>query len=224
MRIRAEEEKETVSASDRDTSDSEQTSRSSGAQPAATDGGRSQEPSPHRVVNEDAKTKSSEAEPAESSEPATAGGLLRLSGMALVAGAVSYGAVTAGTYLLGLRGSTDSRPTTGDAAQPGEPDAAPGSKRAQTPTNSTTAIQPQTLPLPPGVTVAAGQGMLEVQTGARHAIYVDGEFVGRGPTRRIPVPAGRHEVRLSLGGTEQRIAVAVAAGVRVMLPFGGTSD
>jgi CheY-like chemotaxis protein len=224
IRTPAEEEKETLSASNPDTSDSKQASWPPDEQPAPSEKGQAQERPSRPAVDEHTRARPSEAKAAQSSEPATAGGLLRLSGMALIAGAVSYAAVTAGTYLLGLRGSTDSRPATGDFARSGEPGTAPGSKRAQPPSGSTTTVQPQTLPLPPGVTVAAGQGMLEVQTGSRHAIYVDGEFVGRGPSRRIPVPAGRHEVRLSLGGADQRVAVAVAAGVRVVLPFGGTSD
>ncbi|MBN1611234.1 MAG: response regulator [Polyangiaceae bacterium] len=219
--IPAEQEK-TPAEPDRDTSDSKPQAQAPAAQPFPGENDRVQAPGPRAPVHKDATAKPGTAKAAESSEPTGAGGLLRLSGMALIAGVVSYAAVTAGTYLLGLRGSNDSEPATGDSAQPGEPDGPTESKRPQAPASSTPAVQPQTLPLPPGVTVAAGQGLLEVQTGARHAIYVDGEFVGRGPSRRIPVPAGRHEVRLSLGGADQRMAVQVAAGVRVVLPLGGT--
>jgi CheY-like chemotaxis protein len=220
-RIRTPEAKETRTQSDRDVSDSSPRAHAQVAPTAPRAGDRPPEQGLRPPVHKDAKAPPKKA---ASSEPKGASGLLRLSGMALIAGAISYAAVTAGTYLLGLRGSNDSRPAASDSAQPGSPDGTSTPKPPQAPASSVPAVEPQTLPLPPGVTVAAGQGMLEVQTGARHAIYVDGEFVGRGPSRRIPVPAGHHEVRLSLGGADRRLAVDVAAGVRVVLPLGGMAN
>jgi CheY-like chemotaxis protein len=222
--IPAEEEKKPRTASDRNPTGSKQETETRGTQPAPSKDDRAREPAPRPAVDKDTRTKASTAKTAEASERATASGLLRLSGLALLAGAVSYAAVTAGTYLLGLRGSNDSRTAGSGSAQPSAPGGPNESKRPQPPPSSTPVVRAQTLPLPPGVTVAAGQGMVEVQTAGRHAIYVDGEFVGRGPTRRIPVPAGHHEVRVSLGGADHRVAVEVAAGVRVVLPFGSISN
>jgi hypothetical protein len=68
--------------------------------------------------------------------------------------------------------------------------------------------------------VAAGQGLLEVDTGGNHVIYVDGVFVGRGPLRRVTLPPGRHDVRVSLGSQKHEQSLEVPKGARVRLPLG----
>lgn len=73
------------------------------------------------------------------------------------------------------------------------------------------------LPLPPGYPVSAGRGMLEVDTGERHSVYVGGTFVGRGPVRRIELDPGPHGVVVRLGTEELEHEVTVTKGHRVRL-------
>jgi hypothetical protein len=72
----------------------------------------------------------------------------------------------------------------------------------------------QDLELPKGISVANGKGLLEVDTGDKHSIYVEDVFIGRGPLRSMPVASGEHQVRLSLGGREVEARVRVQAGRR----------
>jgi hypothetical protein len=76
--------------------------------------------------------------------------------------------------------------------------------------------------MPEGMEVSAGQGLLEVVTEGRHVIYVDGDFVGRGPRRLVPLPAGRHAIRISLGGKDEQYSITVQEGARVRLPLAGS--
>jgi hypothetical protein len=71
------------------------------------------------------------------------------------------------------------------------------------------------LGLPEGITVAADKGLLEINTGGGHKIYVDDVFIGRGPVRRVPLKSGSHKVMLKLDGDEDEGTVAVVAGRRV---------
>jgi DNA-binding response OmpR family regulator len=81
---------------------------------------------------------------------------------------------------------------------------------------STTAEEP--LPaetnteLPPGVTVAPDKGLLMLKTPGVHSIFVDDEFVGRGPERAVTLSPGQHKVRTSLNGEEHTETVEVVAG------------
>lgn len=54
-------------------------------------------------------------------------------------------------------------------------------------------------PLPEGITVGTGRGLLDVQVGAPYSILVDGVLVGNGPEKRLPLRAGPHEVRIITG-------------------------
>jgi len=54
----------------------------------------------------------------------------------------------------------------------------------------------QDLELPSDLAVAPDRGLLEIDVGAPHSIYVDGVFIGRGPARRIPLREGTHEIRV----------------------------
>lgn len=80
---------------------------------------------------------------------------------------------------------------------------------------------PQDLPLPPGVLVADVKGLLEVDTGDKRAIYVDGAFVGRGPMRRVPLDPGTHQVELRDGASRNVFSVAVAKARRTRVSLGG---
>jgi CheY-like chemotaxis protein/HPt (histidine-containing phosphotransfer) domain-containing protein len=76
--------------------------------------------------------------------------------------------------------------------------------------------------LPAEVAVTAGKGLLEVSTGGKHRIYVDGVFIGPGPVRRVPLSPGQHEVKLSLDGVELSAPCEIRAERRtlVALPDG----
>jgi hypothetical protein len=73
------------------------------------------------------------------------------------------------------------------------------------------------LDLPPNLVVGPDKGLLDIDTGAAHSIYVDDVFVGRGPQRRVPLRAGKHHVRLRLEGGERTTEVTVQTGRRTRL-------
>jgi hypothetical protein len=66
--------------------------------------------------------------------------------------------------------------------------------------------------LPPGVTVGPDKGLLTLKTAGVHSIFVDDEFVGRGPERTVTLVPGQHKVRVSLNGEEHTETVEVVAG------------
>lgn len=68
-------------------------------------------------------------------------------------------------------------------------------------------------PLPPGTDVPAGNGLLEIQVPDGTAIRVDGEYLGMGPGRRVPLTPGAHQV--TLGDTAPQ-AVTVKVGQRTL--------
>lgn len=76
-------------------------------------------------------------------------------------------------------------------------------------------MQSVDLALPDGISLAADKGLLEVNTGGGHKIYVDNVFVGRGPVRRVPLKPGKHELVLRLDGDEDTATIEIQAGRRV---------
>lgn len=66
--------------------------------------------------------------------------------------------------------------------------------------------------LPEGMALAPGKGVLKVVTPDAHAIYVDGEFAGRGPVRIVPLPPGKHQVKTRFEGEENSYAAEVKQG------------
>src|SRR5262249_7163326 len=75
------------------------------------------------------------------------------------------------------------------------------------------------LPLPVGAVVTPGQGLLDIETGAREAIFVDGVEVGRGPFLRLTLTPGVHEVRLRAHGEERIRFVLIRPARRTRLPL-----
>jgi CheY-like chemotaxis protein len=67
--------------------------------------------------------------------------------------------------------------------------------------------------LPPGTDVPPGNGLLEIQVPDGTAIRVDGEYLGMGPGRRVPLAPGAHQVTL---GDAAPQTVAVKAGQRTL--------
>jgi CheY-like chemotaxis protein len=75
------------------------------------------------------------------------------------------------------------------------------------------------LPLPMGAVVTPGQGLLDIETGGREAIYVDGVELGRGPFLRLTLAPGVHDVRLRAHGEERIRFVLIRAARRTRLPL-----
>jgi CheY-like chemotaxis protein len=80
--------------------------------------------------------------------------------------------------------------------------------------SSAGALSVADLELPQGVTVPNDRGLLEVEVGTPESIYVDGVFIGRGPSRRIALRPGRHEVRLRGDDSERTASVDITTGRR----------
>jgi CheY-like chemotaxis protein len=89
------------------------------------------------------------------------------------------------------------------------------------PSSSASATQPagEDLPLPTGAVLTPGQGLLDIETGAREAIFVDGVELGRGPFLRLTLTPGVHEVRLRAHGEERIRFVLIRAARRTRLPL-----
>jgi hypothetical protein len=79
------------------------------------------------------------------------------------------------------------------------------------------AMNVQNLALPDAFDPGPGRGLLEVVTAPADSIYVDGTFVGKGPGRSIPAPAGRHEVKIVRADAEHTTFVELTAGRRIRL-------
>lgn len=70
------------------------------------------------------------------------------------------------------------------------------------------------LPLPPGVSVPEGQGMIEVVAGKRDQVSVDRQDLGRGPRVTATLTPGTHDVRAKRKGEEQPMVVLIRPGRR----------
>jgi hypothetical protein len=79
-------------------------------------------------------------------------------------------------------------------------------------TQNNPATEATSTSLPPGVAVAPDKGLLTLKTAGVHSIFVDDEFVGRGPERTVTLVPGQHKVRVSLNGEEHTETVEVVAG------------
>jgi hypothetical protein len=75
------------------------------------------------------------------------------------------------------------------------------------------------LPLPAGAVIAAGQGLLDIETGGREAIFVDNVELGRGPFLRLTLAPGIHEIRLRAHGEERIRFVLIRSARRTRLPL-----
>ncbi len=83
--------------------------------------------------------------------------------------------------------------------------------------SSPQAMRASVVELPKGIRVAPGKGLLEVNTGGRHKIYVGGVFVGRGPVRRVPLKPGNHSVETQLDGQRMSYEAEVVEARRTKL-------
>jgi hypothetical protein len=105
--------------------------------------------------------------------------------------------------------------------QPAAPSAPPAASAS--PVQSVPGVWPvQDLELPSDIVVAPDRGLLEIDVAAPHSIYVDGVFIGRGPTRRIPLREGPHELRVRGDGVDAVQSIDVRKARRVR--FGTTNS
>jgi DNA-binding response OmpR family regulator len=75
------------------------------------------------------------------------------------------------------------------------------------------------LPLPPGLLVTANQGLLDVETGGKEALFVDGVELGKGPALRLVLAPGVHEVRQRVRGEWRIRFVLIRPSRRTRLPL-----
>ena len=142
--------------------------------------------------------------PAPSSD---GGGWLRTALFSLMAAGASYYVVTV------VFGAPAPKP-----APPAELPIAAPTVHAMAPSPALPAVAKQPLTttdsaLPPGTDVPAGNGLLEIQVPDGTAIRVDGEYLGMGPGRRVPLVPGTHQLALGDGAAQ---SVIVKAGQRTL--------
>lgn len=139
-------------------------------------------------------------------------GAVRIALLSIAAAAVAFGAVTLVRNLTAGPPAASVAPTGTTTASSAAP--VPAAKPSVQPTV-------QDLDMPPGVPVAGDKGLLEVDLGAaKHPVYVDGAFVGRGPSRRVPLPPGQHQFLLKLpeGDVHGQVEIKTGRRLRVSLP------
>ncbi len=133
------------------------------------------------------------------------GGVARTLVLALLAAAASFAGVRFAAQLLAPEG-----PDAATATAPSTIVPLPAPASAAVPR---LLVRTSESPLPPDSGVAAGSGLLEVEVPEATAIRVDGEYLGMGPKRRVPLLPGPHELGLGDGIVS---TVAVRAGVRTL--------
>ena len=72
-------------------------------------------------------------------------------------------------------------------------------------------------PIPKGVALPEGKGLLELKSFGTPAIYVDGEFAGRGSFRRVILKPGVHEVSLERASGKTQYSVNIRRSRRTLL-------
>jgi len=138
------------------------------------------------------------------------GGWLRTAVFAVIAaGASYYGVTLVSSALSGPKPPALSVATT-SAVVP-VPSSVPSTARAPAlPKLQFTSAQTA---LPPGTDVPAGNGLLEISVPDGTAIRVDGEYLGMGPGRRVPLSPGSHQVTL---GDAPPVTVTITSGQRTL--------
>jgi DNA-binding response OmpR family regulator len=74
--------------------------------------------------------------------------------------------------------------------------------------------------LPPGTDVPAGDGMLDLRVPDGTAIRVDGEYLGMGPARRVPLSPGPHTLTLGDGAPQ---TVTIKSGQSTLAAVGSAT-
>ena len=146
--------------------------------------------------------------------PRTSSWLVPLS-LALTAGVLSFTVALPIAQRLHLQPATPNTAATTTATVETAPAALSVVGAAEAPsarTQNNPATEATSNSLPPGVTVAPDKGLLTLKTAGVHSIFVDDEFIGRGPERTVTLVPGQHRVRVSLNGEEHTETVEVVAG------------
>ncbi len=171
---------------------------------------------PREIVSSKAPVKATAKKPAAKPDKAPAeesSGLGKTLVLAALAAGVSYFGVNYGAAkLFGGGEAPREQPAATEGAVPAPvpkpvPSAAPAA-----PVNKLQVTTTES-PLPPGVAVPAGNGLLEIAVPEGTAIRVDGEYLGMGPARRVPLAPGEHT--LTLGDTPPQ-TVTVKLGQRTL--------
>jgi hypothetical protein len=144
--------------------------------------------------------------PPTPSPAADASGWGRTALFALIAAGVSYWGVTA---VFGSASAPAPSAAVPSGAPPSPALSSPVAPRAPKRRVTTTES-----PLPPSTDVPADHGLLEIQVPDGTAIRVDGEYLGMGPARRVPLAPGAHQ--LSLGDAPPE-SVEVKRGQRTLV-------
>jgi hypothetical protein len=156
----------------------------------------------------------------EATKPSTAGEskLLGFAKVALVMGAAGVASFLLVTWVRGFGGETLPSPAA-QASAPGliAPAMEPPPAKKEVAAAAPKGVHVESLPLPPGIELAAGKGLLEISISEKDAIYVDDTFVGRGPLKRVPLEPGEHSVKLRKPGEEITHSVKIEAGTRTRL-------
>lgn len=163
--------------------------------------------------------KSPGAAPAPAAPAEGDGGWVRTAVFALLAAGISYFGVT---KLFG--GAPPERPV---ASVPSEippavvvPVAASAAATAAASPAAKLQITATDSPLPPGTDVPANSGLLEIQVPDGTAIRVDGEYLGMGPGRRVPLAPGAHALVLGEAAPQ---TVTIKVGQRTLAVAAGAA-
>jgi hypothetical protein len=144
--------------------------------------------------------------------PVEGGGWLRTGVFAVLAAGASYYGVTMVSSLL-----SGPKPPAASAAAAAESAAVaplPVPVISAAPTPAKLQFTTTQTPLPAGSDVPSGDGLLEIKVPEGTAIRVDGEYLGMGPGRRVPLKPGPHE--LTLGDGTPPATVTITAGERTL--------
>jgi hypothetical protein len=161
------------------------------------------------VVKPPAATKKAAPKPA-ATQPAResdGGGIGRTILFAAIAAGVSYWGVTA------LFGGKPPAPATGVPSAVA-PVPQPVVSSALAPAASKLKLTISEAPLPPSGDVPAGHGLLEIRVPDGTAIRVNGEYLGMGPGRRVPLAPGAHQLLLGSDVTQE---VSIKPGQRLLV-------
>ena len=71
--------------------------------------------------------------------------------------------------------------------------------------------EPTSREAPPGQVIPPDKALLTLRTNGVHSIFIDDEFVGRGPERTVTLSPGQHRIRTSLNGEDHMEVIEVPA-------------
>jgi hypothetical protein len=143
--------------------------------------------------------------PVAAPAPSEGSGWLRTALFSLLAAGASYYAIT----MISARFAPSKPAPAADVAEPAPVAPVPVVPTPVAPSAPKPQLTTTDSPLPPGTDVPVGNGLLEIQVPDGTAIRVDGEYLGMGPARRVPLAPGSHQLTLGDGASQ---SVLVKAG------------